>query len=146
MSEAEAPNAAKEVSFYARVKAELRKLFVHVPGWEASAAATLTYIAPTVEAVLTVVDPEAAPLVAALVAKIQSAMAAAAVVIKAAGPTTTLATYLQAINSDAAQILSAAGVKDPALTARLTSLVSLITSEVSAILAELGDTKEVGTA
>ena len=130
--------SAAQVSFFARVKAELKKLFVHAPGWEASAAATLTYVAPMVETVMTLVDPAAAPVVNNTISKIQSAMAAAAVVIKSAGPTPTLVTYLDAINNDIAQVQTAAQVKDPATTAKITALVATITREVNAILAEVG--------
>ena len=130
--------AAAKMSFFAKVKAELKKLFTHAPGWEASAAATLTYVAPMVETVVALVDPAVAPVVDALIAKVQSAMAAAAVVIKDAGPVPTLITYLNAIQGDLAQVESAAGIKDAATAARLTALVGTITGEVEAILAELG--------
>ena len=69
--------------------------------------------------------------------KIQSAMAAAAVVVKAAGPKPTLLTYLNAIRDDAAQLLSAAGLQDPAAAQRLTSLVGAITAEVDAMVQEI---------
>ena len=126
------------ITFFSRVKAELKKLFAHAPGWEASAAATLTFVAPMVETAVTLADPAAAPVVNALIEKVQSAMAAAAVVIKAAGPTPTLVTYLNAINSDLAQVQDVAQVKDPATAAKLTLLVGTITGEVNAILAEIG--------
>ncbi len=67
-----------QLSFFAKVKAELKKLFTHAPGWEASAAATLTYVAPMVETMVALVDPAVVPLVNTLIAKVQSAMAAAA--------------------------------------------------------------------
>ena len=127
-----------QLSFFAKVKAELRKLFTHAPGWEASAAATLTYVAPMVETLVALVDPGVAPVVNGLIAKAQSAMAAAAVVIKDAGPTPTLVTYLRAIQSDLAQVESAAGVKDPATAAKLTAMVGTITGEMEAILGEVG--------
>ena len=139
MSELSTSAVGRDLPFFTRVKTELKKLFVHVPGWEASAAATLTYVAPLVEAVLTLVDPAATPVAVALVEKIQSAMAAAAVVIKAAESQTTLATYLNAIKGDAGQILSTGANTDPVVMARLSSLVSTITAEVDAILAELND-------
>lgn len=125
------------VCFFRKVEAELKKLFTRVPGWEASASATLTYVAPLVEAILLLANPEAAPAVVALVSKVQSAMAAAAVVVKDAGPVPTLTTYLQAVNHDLAQIEAAAQIKDPATAAKLTAMVSTITSEVNAILAEV---------
>lgn len=128
-------------SFYERVKAELKRLFTHVPGWEASAAATLTYVAPMVETVVTLVDPEVAPAVNGLIAKVQSAMAAAAVVIKAAGPAPTLMTYLNAVNSNLAQVEQAAGVKDPATAEKLNAVLQTITGEVNAILGELASAK-----
>lgn len=134
MSSVAGLGAAGQVSFFARVKAELKKLFVHAPGWEASASATLTYVAPLVETVVVLVDPEAAPVVVALIQKIQSAMAAAAVVLKDAGPAPTLVTYLQAINTDLAQVQAAAGIKDPVTAAKLSATVATITGEVNAIL------------
>ena len=139
MSTAAVTVPVAQLSFFAKVKAELKRLFTHVPGWEASAAATLTYVAPLVETVVALVDPEIAPVVTALIAKVQSAMAAAAVVvIKDAGPTPTLITYLNAVKGDLAQVEGVAGVKDPVTAAKLTALVGTITGEVEAILAELG--------
>ena len=128
-------------SFFGRVKAELKKLFAHAPGWEASAAATLTYVAPMIEVMVTLADPAAAPAVDAVIEKVQSAMAAAAVVIKAAGPTPTLVTYLNAINNDLTQVEGVAGIKDAATAARLTALVTTVTEEVNAILAEVAQEK-----
>ncbi len=130
-----------QISFFARVKAELKRLFVHAPSWEASAAATLTYLAPMVETVVTLTDPAAAPLVTAIIQRVQSAMAAAAVVMKDAGPTPTLVTYLNAVNADLTQVLSAAQVKDPATLAKITALVGTVTGEVNAILQEATATK-----
>lgn len=130
--------AVEKPSFFAKVTAELKKLFTHAPGWEASAAATLTYVAPMVETVVALVDPAVAPVVDGVVVKVQSAMAAAAVVIKDAGPTPTLVTYLNAIQGDMAQVESAAGIKDPAAAAKLAALVGTITGEIGAILAEIG--------
>ncbi len=126
-----------QLSFFAKVKAELKKLFTHAPGWEASAAATLTYVAPMVETVVALVDPAVLPMVNALIAKVQSAMAAAAVVIKNAGPRPTLITYLTAVKGDLAQVENVAGVKDPAAAAKLTAVVGMITGEIEAILAEV---------
>ncbi len=132
-------SAAGKISFYSRVKAELQKLFTHAPGWEASAAATLTYVAPMVETLVTLVDPAVAPIVNGVIVKAQSAMAAAAVVIKDAGPAPTLMTYLKAVNSDMAEVESAAQIKDPATAAKLTALVGTITGEIEAILGELAE-------
>ena len=135
------PLSASPTPFFGRVKAELKKLFTHVPGWEASASATLTFVAPMVETVVGLADPAAAPLVNELIEKVQSAMAAAAVVIKAAGPAPTLVTYLNAINGDIAQVESVAGIKDPATATKLTAVLSIITGEVNAILEEVGASK-----
>ena len=123
--------------FFHKVQAELKKLFTHAPGWEASASATLTYVAPLVEAILVLVDPGAAPGLISLIQKIQSAVAAAAVVVKDAGPLPTLATYLRAINGDLAQLEAAAQIKDPATAAKVTATVASITAEIEAILAEV---------
>ena len=141
MAEQASIATAYKVTFFGQVKAELKKLFTHAPGWEASAAATLTYVAPMVEAVVTLADPAAAPEVNGIIEKVQSAMAAAAVVIKAAGPTPTLVTYLNAVNGDIAQVETVAGIKDAATATKLTSLLSLITGEVNAILEEVGAAK-----
>ena len=136
MTEVQMGPGAGQPSFFARVRAELKQLFVHAPSWEASAAATLTYLAPMVESVVTLTDPAAAPLVTSIIQRVQSAMAAAAVVMKDAGPTPTLVTYLNAVNSDLGQVLSAAQTKDPATLARITALVGTVTAEVNAILQE----------
>ena len=129
-----------QTSFFKKVELELKKLFVHAPGWEASAAATMTYIAPMVETLVALTDPAAAPVVNGLIAKVQSAMAAATVVIKDAGPTPTLNTYLNSILANLVQIEDAAQIKDPGTTAKLTALVGTITGEVQAIVTEVGAT------
>ncbi len=126
--------AAAETSFFSKVKAELKRLFLHGPGWEASAAATLTYVAPLVETIVALADPEAAPLVTSLIQKVQSAMAAAAVVVKNAGPAPTLVTYLHAINNDLAQVEAVAQIKDAGIAQKLATTVATITTEVNAIL------------
>ncbi len=130
------------VSFFGKVKLELTKLFAHAPSWEASAAATLTYVAPMVETILTLADPAVAPVVDATIAKVQAAMAAASVVIKAAGPTPTLVKYLNAINDDLAMVEEASGVKDPETAAKLTALVAGVTAEVNAILSATSTAKQ----
>lgn len=132
--------AALQTSFFSKVKAELKKLFLHAPGWEASAAATLTYVAPLVETVVALADPEAAPLVTSLIQKVQSAMAAAAVVVKDAGPAPTLVTYLNAINDDLAQVEAVAQIKDPGTAQKLTATITTITAEVNAILQAVAPT------
>ncbi len=132
--------AALQTSFFSKVKAELKKLFLHAPGWEASAAATLTYVAPLVETVVALADPEAAPLVTSLIQKVQSAMAAAAVVVKDAGPAPTLVTYLNAINNDLAQVEAVAQIKDPGTAQKLTATITTITAEVNAILQAVAPT------
>ncbi len=123
-----------KTSFFGRVVSELQKLFTHAPGWEASAAATLTYVAPMVEAIVALVEPEAAPIVNGLVQKVQSAMAAAAVVVKDAGPSPTLITYLNAVNADLAQVEAAAQIKDPAVAQKLAATINAISAEIHAIL------------
>lgn len=128
-------------SFFTRVKAELTKLFTHAPGWEASAAATLTYVAPMVDLLITMLDPGVAPAVEAVLAKVQSAMAAAAVVIKSAGPTPTLITYLNAISCDMAEIESFVHMSDPNMAGRFKALVSAISQEITAIQLEVSTAK-----
>lgn len=129
--------SAEHPSFFERVMLELKKLFTHVPGWEASAAATMTYVAPMVEAVVALTDPAAAPAVTALIAKVQSATAAAAVLIKASGPKPTLLTYLNAIQKDLALVESVAGVTDAGTKQKLGALIETITAEVNAVVTEL---------
>ena len=131
-----------EASFFSKVKFELKTLFTHAPSWESSAAATLTYVAPMVETIVTLADPAAAPALDASISRVQAAMAAASVVIKAAGPTPTLVKYLNAINANAAELGSVAGIKDPQTAAKLESIVGVITAEVNAILAEVTGAKE----
>ena len=136
MTDVQTGAEVEQPSFFTRVKTELKRLFVHAPSWEASAAATLMYLAPMVETVVTLADPAAAPWMTAMLERVQSAMAAAVVVMKDAGPTPTLVTYLNAVNADLSQVLSAAQVKDPAILAKITALVGTVSGEVNAILQE----------
>ena len=129
-------------SFFSKVKAELQDLFAHTPGWEASASATLKYVAQMLETIITLADPTAAPKVNEAISRVQAAMAAASVVIKEAGPKPTLIKYLQAINNNAAELESASGVKDPQTTLKLNAVLGTITHEVNAILSEVSETPQ----
>ena len=137
-------SAIPELSFFSRVKSELKMLFAHAPSWEVSAAATLTYVAPMVEAIATLADPAAAPTVSDAIARVQAAMAAASVLIKAAGPTPTLVKYLHAVIDNAANLEVATGSADPQTKAKLQLLVSTITAEVNAILNEVSPIAQAG--
>ena len=130
-----------KVSFFNKVKTELKTLFTHTPNWEVSASATLTYVAPMVESIVTLVDPTAAPTLNASIARVQAAMAAASVVIKEAGPQPTLAKYLHAILDDAGELANVSGIKDPQTLLRLASVVNTITAEVNAILDQASETQ-----
>ncbi len=132
-------------TFFGAFKSEVGKLFKHAPAWDAAAISTITYVAPLVETAVALADPAAAPAVASIVTKVESALTSAQVVLKA-GQTSSpsLITYLQAVNDNIDQVEAAAQIKDPATAAKLTAIVGTITAEISAIIGEIQAAKQVG--
>jgi hypothetical protein len=125
------------MSFFSKVEAELKELFVKAPKWEATAAATLKFVAPLVETLLAFTDPAAAVVVDPLITKLQLAMATASVVLKDAGPVPTLQSSLTAITTNLTAIEAAAQIKDPATQAKFTAAVTVIGGEISAIISSI---------
>ncbi len=134
---AAAVTAVPHQSFAEKIEAGFKRLFGHAPTYAGIATSTITFVAPLVLGVTALVDPAALPVVQPIVIKIQSALAAANVVIKDAGPQATIATYLQSVTSNLGQLESAAQIKNTDQAAKLTGLVTLISGEVQALLARL---------
>jgi len=97
-------------------------------------------VAPLALTIVSLVDPEAEPLAAAIVARIMAAMA----VIKTVATHATAAdgatavqsveTAINAINSDMADLLAAAQVKNPETQAKIQAAANTITTELNMLL------------
>ncbi len=129
--------AAPHLTFKEKVKAEFAHLFGHVPSYAAIATSTITYVAPLVETALTFIDPVAGAASVALVGKVQGALAAANVVIKDAGPAPTVLTYLNAVQGNLQQLLTAADLKNPDEKDKYTTLITALTQEVTGLIQEI---------
>lgn len=125
------------MTFFAKVEAKLKEFFTKAPTWESVAAETLKFAAPLTETIVGLVDPAAVPAVTALVTKIQTGLAAAAVTLEDAGASPTLASGLSAVTSNLSALEAAAQIKDPATAAKLTATVTTLTGEVGAILSAI---------
>jgi hypothetical protein len=107
------------------------------PKIEAVAAATLKTVSPLVIAVVGVVsaNPVLATATAATLSSIQTSLAAAQVVVVSLSSATSAKSLLQGIVSDLQTILTIVGVKDPALTATITSDVNKIVLALQVVIA-----------
>lgn len=121
------------MSFFKKVEARLKSLFSKLPSWDTTALATLKFAAPLLETVAALVEPQFAPAVDAIVAKLQNGFAVAAVTIDDAGPNANLTSVMGSINTNLSQLEGAAQIKDPATAAKLTAIVNTISGELAAI-------------
>lgn len=116
------------------------KLFVKdEPKIEAVVATTLKAVSPLVVATLAIVtaNPAVGIETAAIVSDIQTSLAAAQVIVVSLSSATSAKNLLTLIDSDLQAILAVVKVKDPALTATITTDVTKVTSALAVILAAI---------
>lgn len=126
------------MSLFSKIGSWFKKVFGHAASWEKIASVTLTVAAPLTETIigLTAGEPASAA-VAKIISQIQNDMAAVSVTIESAGPTPTITSFLEAIDSNAKLLLTSGDIKDPATLAKVQEVVDVITGEIAAILAVL---------
>jgi len=131
------------VTFFHRVEAVLKKLFTNTT-WEHTAQATISYVAPIVETILSLtVGTGVEKVVENIISIVQSDLATVSAVVQGAQVTpgstiaTTVTTALESVKTNLAGILQLAEVKSSASVAKVESTVNLIVQEVEALLANL---------
>jgi hypothetical protein len=124
------------MTFFAKVEAWFKKVFTKAPGWEKTASAVLTYVAPLLETVvaLTAGSP-AETFVAGVIGKVQSDMAVAAVTIEDATSSVSLTGVLTSIQTNLSSLLTAGQITDAATVTKVTAVVNTIIAEIKAVAA-----------
>lgn len=101
------------------------------PAIEKVMAATLTFVGPILQTIVTLTaGAPTAALVAEVVSKAQSDLAAVNGLVTAIGPTSSVASILDGVASDLSALLPAAGITDSATVAK----VSLVINELNALV------------
>jgi hypothetical protein len=131
------------MSLFASIENEFKKIFGSTK-WEMTAETALTLISPLLTTVIALTAGEpAAAAVGAILAKIQSSLAAAIKVlgdVKAGNATSTsavatLSATLSSVQADLKTLLTAGQIKDPTTQAKVTAVVNTVVGEVQAVLA-----------
>jgi phage-related protein len=91
-------------------------------------------VAPVVEAAVALADPIAEAPVAAVLATVETGLAAIQATATAANSGNSLLANLQNFASTVPSLLTGLDIKDAALTAKITSLVSLVTNEAKVLI------------
>ena len=134
------------VSFVEKVGSELKRLFKSTIGsstFTKTVQATITYVAPILETILTLVDPAIAPIVARVIGIVQADLATVSVVVQhgkvAPGTPGAVAveTALNSIKENLSGLLAVAEVKNSSKIQEITASVNLNVGETDALLNSL---------
>jgi hypothetical protein len=130
----------KIISFFESITNWLKTHLKKLPAIEVTVSSAVNYMVPFVEELDTLATPEIAPVVNPILDKIKTGLAALAVTITDSSPSgvANVKSILASINTNAASLEAAFQIKDPVTATKLSSIVTLITGEVSAIQAQLG--------
>jgi hypothetical protein len=122
-------------SVFEDVKGWFAKVFVKAIPAEAAALTVLNSVAPEVEIVLALVDPAAAAIATPIITEVQADLGTVANLLKS-GNTVNIGTFLTAIKSNLALLLSAGHIKDPASVAKATTSLAAISGVIGSLLNE----------
>ena len=132
---------AVKITTFAKIKAFFKKFFGDEPAWSKVALNTLTVVAPLVETVLALVQPEFVAPVTSVLNTVKTDLATAAALIDVGQANPTLTGILQSVQTNIASIESLAGIKDAATQQKFAAIVTTITDEVGAILQSIPATQ-----
>lgn len=110
------------------------KLFKKAPNALQTTENFIGELAPVVEAAIALVDPVAEPLVAAGLATVETGLAGLQAAATAANSGTSFLADLQAFASTVPATLTSLAIKNPALQAKVTAIVNLITNEAKVLI------------
>lgn len=128
--------ANEAVTVLEDIGAWFKKVFTKAQPWEVTALSALNTVAPEAELVLALVDPAAALIATPIITEVQADLGTVANLLKS-GNTVNLGTFLTAIKSNLATLLTAGHITDPASVQQATSIVGAITGVVNSIQSQL---------
>lgn len=130
-------------TFFEKVGSEIEKLFKS-GGWETKALATIGYVAPLVETLVTLFAGTAAGGVAtSVINQVKASLATVSTIAQDGTPAPgssaaqTVATNLTSINTNLAALLADADVKNSSKVTEVEATSTLISGEISALLSGL---------
>jgi len=122
-------------SFAAKVEGAFKKLFGEAPSWITIAQGVLTYLGPIVVTILTLGGGSALGDEAnTIIANIKTDLATALATVTTADAATSLPTLLASIQSQLPALLAAVKVSNPASLSTIENDVSIIDTELTALL------------
>lgn len=110
------------------------KLFKKLPSAEQAVENFVGEVAPEIVAAVAIADPIAEPEVAAALATVETGLAAIQAASTAAVSGTSLLANLQNFAATVPTVLAGLDVKNPALTANIERIVTLVTSEAKVLI------------
>lgn len=132
------------ITFFEKIGGVFKKLFGSSATWEQTALATIKYVAPLVE---TLVSLTAGPAVGTVVANVINevkadlatlyTIAQQGAVVAGTSTATTAINALTSINDNMAALLADSGVKNSAKVADIEATANLVTGETNALLTNL---------
>jgi len=131
--------ANKVETFFEKIGAWLKAKFKKLPSEEVQISSAVNYVAPFVEELDDLADPELAPVVNPIIDKIKVGLAALATTItdSSVAGKTNVVSIANSLASNAQALESAFQVKDTATQQKATGIIQLISGEISAIQSQL---------
>lgn len=131
--------ANEVVTFFERLGSKLKSLFKKLPAAEVQISSTVNYIAPFLEELDTLADPELAPVVNPVIDKIKVGLAALATTItdSSASGKANVVSIAASLSTNATALESAFQVKNPATQEKVTGIIKLVSGEIAAVQAQI---------
>lgn len=124
------------LTFFESIGGWFRKVFKNVPQWNVVALSALNVVAPLVETVFELADPQAASIVTPIFTQIQADMGTVSGLLQS-GNTQNLTSMLNAIKSNFSTLITEAHISNPDSVAKANAAEATITSELEAIIASV---------
>jgi hypothetical protein len=127
-------------TFVERMEQDFVKWFKAAPAWEQKAQSMVAYVGPFVVAIVGIADPAAAPAVGNVMKMVQGDLATISAVTHSATTSSgssaamTVRTAMDSIKNNLAGLLAMAEIKNSAKAGQITSVVTLITAEMDAVV------------
>ena len=126
------------LTYFEELGGWLKSHFKKMPSYEVQLSSAVNYLAPFVEELDSLADPQVAVLVNPIIERIKTGLAALAVTIKQSGPSghVSVNAILTSIAGNATALESTFAVKDQATQQRITAILQLLQGELAAMQAQ----------
>lgn len=131
-------------SFFKKVGEEVESLFKHAASIETKIQQTVLYIAPFAVELIDIAFPQVSDVAAPIIKSIEGGLGTLSTVAKGASiapgssESAIALAAVDSVNTNIADLLTLAQIKDPATQTKATQLSNLITGELDAVAGGLG--------